>query len=68
MSTRILREPEVREKIGLSHVTIWRAVRANRFPAPIKLGENSIGWIEDEVDEWIASRPRVSDISKSEAA
>ena len=65
---RILREPEVREKVALSHVTIWRAVRGNNFPSPIRLGSNSVGWLENEIDEWIATRPRVADASKTEAA
>ena len=47
-------------KIGGSRVTAWRAVRDGLLPAPIILGPNSVGWYESEIDEWLASRPRVS--------
>jgi predicted DNA-binding transcriptional regulator AlpA len=45
-------------KTGKGWVQGWRDVRARRFPPPIELGPNSIGWFEDEIDEWLASRPR----------
>ena len=45
-------------KCGKGRVQIWRDVRANRFPAPIELGPNSVAWFEDELDAWLASRPR----------
>ena len=43
---------------GKSRVQVWRDVRDGLFPAPIVLGPNSVGWFTDEVDEWLASRPR----------
>ena len=46
------------EKIGGSRQKAWRDVRDGLFPAPIDLGPNSVGWYEDEVDEWLATRPR----------
>ena len=44
--------------IGGSRVKVWRDVRDGQFPAPIVLGPNSVEWYEDEVDEWLVSRPR----------
>ena len=35
------------------------ARRKGKFPAPIVIGPNAIGWYEDEVEDWIESRPRV---------
>ena len=46
------------KKTGKDRVTGWRDVRAGRFPAPFELGANSIAWFEDELDDWLASRPR----------
>lgn len=43
---------------GKSRQQIWRDIRAGKFPAPIELGPNSVGWFEYEVDEWLANRPR----------
>ena len=57
--SRMLRMPEVMARAGLSRTTIWRRVRAGTFPAPISLGENSVGWPEHLITEWIESRPVV---------
>ena len=45
-------------KIHKSRQQTWRDIRAGTFPAPIELGPNSVGWYEDEIDDWLASRPR----------
>ena len=45
-------------KTSKSRVQLWRDVRVKRFPPPFELGPNSIGWFEDEIDAWLASRPR----------
>lgn len=55
----IIRGPEVCRRTGRSRTQIWRDVQANKFPAPVSLGANAIGWYEDEIDRWIADRPRV---------
>jgi hypothetical protein len=31
---------------------------AGGFPQPIELGPNTIAWDRDEVEQWLASRPR----------
>jgi len=62
----IIREPEVRARTGLSRVQRWRLVRAGRFPAPITLGANSIGWRESDITAWLESRPTVAWAPKPE--
>ncbi len=44
---------------GKSRTTLWRDVRAGRFPAPVRVGANRIGWLESEIEEWQESLPRV---------
>ena len=58
METQMLRAPEVMARVGLSRTTIWRRVRAGTFPAPLALGENSIGWPAREISAWLESRDR----------
>jgi predicted DNA-binding transcriptional regulator AlpA len=43
---------------GRSIPQLKRDVKAGRFPAPIELGPNSIGWFEDWLDDWLLTRPR----------
>jgi prophage regulatory protein len=59
-SLRVLRDPEVRKRTGLSRVQRWRRIRSGTFPSAIQLGPNRIGWDEDEIETWLAGRPRVS--------
>lgn len=55
----ILSYKQVSTLTGLHRASIWRAVRAGRFPAPIKLGMGSrVGFVEKEVRAWLESRPR----------
>lgn len=53
---RILRVADVRERTGLGRTTIWRWVQSGQFPQPIRVGANYTGWIEEEIDAWIAER------------
>lgn len=46
--------------IVANRVTLGRWIRAGAFPAPVQLGPNAVAWIRSEVDEWRASRPRVT--------
>lgn len=53
---RILRLPAVKVKTGLGRSSIYEFVAAGRFPPPIQLGGHSVGWVAEEIDQWIASR------------
>lgn len=55
--TRFLSIDEVLRITGKSRTTIWRWTNAGLFPAKRKLGPNSVGWLDREVEEWVANRP-----------
>jgi prophage regulatory protein len=57
MSTRILRMRDVIQRVSLSRSTIYVLMANNDFPKPIKLGSQSIGWRDSDLEEWIANRP-----------
>jgi prophage regulatory protein len=47
---RLLRLPEVRNRTGYSAPTIWRLIKAGKFPSPVKLcGGRAAMWPEHEV-------------------
>ena len=50
---RILRKHEVIHRVGLSRMSIWRREKAGRFPQRVKLGPNSVGWVEAEIDAYL---------------
>lgn len=59
-NNRILRLPEVKTRTGLSRSTIYERIKAGTFPRHISLGVRSVGWLESEIDGWIAARIEAS--------
>lgn len=53
---RVLRKPQVTKITGLSAATLWRQVKTGRFPRPIRLSAQAVGWIESEVFAWLDAR------------
>ena len=51
-----LRERELRLHIPLSHSSLWREVKAGRFPKPIKLTERATAWRWGDVKAWLDER------------
>lgn len=64
MSKRVIRGPALRAKLNVSRSTLhrWENDPSSGFPKRVQLGVNSVGYFENEIDEWLANRPRVSDI------
>lgn len=62
METRnkVVRRKELLDIIGLSNATQYRMEKAGLFPARIRLGKGSVGWLLCEVEEWLRNRQRVS--------
>ncbi len=54
----LLRLPAVLERTGLCRSLLYALRKANRFPRPLRIGARSVGWLEDEIEAWIKSRPR----------
>jgi len=57
--TRLLTKKQLRELIPLAHSTIWEMTRRGDFPRAIRIsGSSRVAYREDEILEWIESRPR----------
>jgi prophage regulatory protein len=56
----VLRLPAVCRMTGLRRSTIYRMQASGQFPQRVKIGARAIGWIEREVQEWLASRVGVT--------
>ena len=54
MAHSILRLPAVKSRTGLSRSTIYQRVAAGTFPPQISLGARAVGWIEQEIEEYVA--------------
>lgn len=53
---RILRLPEVLTLIGIGRSAFYALLRDGKFVPPIKLGPNSVGWVNSDISKWIADR------------
>lgn len=56
----ILRRKQVEARTAMPRSSMYAAIKAGTFPAPISLGEKSVGWLEHEIDTWISSRVSIS--------
>ena len=61
----ILRRPEVEARTGLSTSSVYAKLTPNpkrpgdydpTFPRPVKIGLRAVGWVESEVESWIAAQ------------
>ena len=64
MATTILRLPTVKNRTGLSRSTIYLRISMGTFPTPISLGGRAVGWIEDEIQNWIENQIETSRTDK----
>lgn len=61
-STRVLRMRHVTAQLGISRSAVydWMDPKSPRydstFPKPIRLGKASIGWLSDDIEDFIAAR------------
>ena len=52
----IERRKQVQARTGLGRSSIYDGVRAGTFPAPVRIGARSVGWLAHEVDAWISAQ------------
>jgi prophage regulatory protein len=55
---RLLRLPDVIDKVGLQKTSIYEMSGRNppAFPRPIKLSRRAVCWTESSIDAWIQER------------
>jgi len=62
---RLLDYPALRQRgIPWSRVHIARLEAAGKFPLHINLGDNSIAWFEDEIDDFLEAKAAARTIQK----
>ena len=54
--TRLLSKRQVREKVLYSPAHIARLEEAGKFPKRVPLGPGRVGWVEDEIEQWLLAR------------
>ncbi len=52
--TQILRRAEVLARVGLGKTTLYALIGRDEFPKPMRLSAKRVGWLESEVEDWLA--------------
>ncbi len=58
MSDKVIinRLATVKHVTGLSRSTIYLRIKKGQFPKPIKLGGRAVGWVEQDVQNWLTKQ------------
>ena len=73
MMPRLLTLRDVTTVTALSRSAVYALMADSRFPKPLRIGSRAVRWVEQEVVDFIASRPRggserpVASLGRSEA-
>ncbi len=55
---RLLTLREVTAATALSRSAVYAMMAESRFPRPIRVGSRAVRWVEQEILDFIAGRPR----------
>ena len=60
MNTRddLLTRDDVLDLLTVTRTTLYRMMKSDGFPLPIKIGEQSLRWNRGEIDAWLEHKPR----------
>jgi prophage regulatory protein len=61
---KVLRLAQVMDSTGLGRSTIYKYIAEGKFPIPLQLSERCVGWLENEIQQWIQSRVDMRDAAK----
>ena len=53
---RMMRLPQVCQVTGLCRSMVYQLEAQQRFPGRVKIGVRAVGWVEGEVQAWLAER------------
>ena len=59
-TTNILRLPDVEARCAVNRRTLYYWIERGMFPRPINLGPRTVGWLDRDIEAWIAERASAS--------
>jgi prophage regulatory protein len=63
---KIIRIKEVSKRCSLSRSSIYAMAAKGIFPNKVSIGARAVGWVESDIDEWIANCVSVSKANASQ--
>jgi excisionase family DNA binding protein len=58
---QMLTTRELAERLGVGELTLRRWRKRGALPPPIRLPGRRLGWPREEIESWLASRPRAGE-------
>jgi len=52
----LLKLPTVMRETALGRSTIYAAIKAGEFPAPLRIGKRAVAWRSENLDAWRNTR------------
>jgi prophage regulatory protein len=52
----LMRLSTVMQRTGLGRTTLYMMVNKGEFPRQINIGPRAVGWVSQEVEDWILQR------------
>ena len=59
-AAQILRLTQVKALTGLSKTSLYQLIKQGKLKKPIRLGVRSVGWLQTDIEEFIAERVKAS--------
>ena len=56
---KVIRRKDIKDKVGFTYHWVVQLEKRDAFPKRIRLGPQSVAWLEHEVDDWLNARRRV---------
>jgi prophage regulatory protein len=53
---RLVRVQELTAMVPYSAQHIRRLENANQFPRRVRIGANRVGWVREEIEQWLSNR------------
>ena len=63
----MLTTEEVCRLMKFSKITLWRHVRAGKFPQPVRAGRQILRWRESSIEAYLEAQGNMAAIKKSRA-
>lgn len=60
---KLLSKRQVRDRVLYSYAHIDRLEKAGLFPMRVRLGQGRVGWVEDEINDWLRRKIEARDRS-----
>lgn len=54
VATRLLTYTDICGFLNRHYKTVWGWVRDGKFPKPVKLNGKTLGWKQEDFDQWLA--------------